>query len=178
MQIKNVKPSEILTTLDFPVHNEHILKIYFKICQHDHMILPPTPVIPFSIGLPLLKTKTEKAKKYNKKIKTFLNDHPKIKYLMVDGSHKTTALTLTHNHIRVALLKKDAHVKEFKLLEETGEIFSLSHSKYTIESALTDMAEHLQEGIFFETVEDKSQRMVKEKVIPKYMITYYKKKKK
>ncbi len=68
MKIKNIKPSEILTTQDFPVHNEHILKIYFKIAKKGHQeILPPTPVIPLSVGLPLLENKTKKAKEYNKK---------------------------------------------------------------------------------------------------------------
>jgi len=30
-------------------------------------ILPPTPVIPFSVGLPLLTGKDKKSKEYNKK---------------------------------------------------------------------------------------------------------------
>ena len=30
MRIKKINPAEIITTRDFPVYNEHILKIYFK----------------------------------------------------------------------------------------------------------------------------------------------------
>ena len=59
MKILYLNPNEIMTTKDFPVHNLDILKIYFKICKEGSQeILPPTPVIPFSVGLPLLpKTK-------------------------------------------------------------------------------------------------------------------------
>ncbi len=103
--MKRIKlnPNEILTTKDFPVHSLNTLKIYFKICKENlESVLPPTPVIPFSVGLPLLSRKDKKSK------------------------------------------------------EE-----------------LKDKAEHFKDAKFFETVEDKTKRMVKEKVIPKYMINYY-----
>ena len=38
------------------------------------------------------------------------------------------------------------------------------------------MAKHFKNAKFFETVEDKTKRMVKEKVIPEYMIDYYRRK--
>ena len=63
MKIRNLKPNEIITTRDFPVHNLDILKIYFRICKEGHQkILPPTPVIPLSVGLPLLSGKDKKSK--------------------------------------------------------------------------------------------------------------------
>jgi len=68
MKIKKLNPNEILTTRDFPVHSINTLKIYFKICKENlENILPPTPVIPFSVGLPLLTGKDKKSKEYNKK---------------------------------------------------------------------------------------------------------------
>jgi len=176
MKIKNIKPSEIMTTKDFPVYNEHILKIYFKIAQKRHKeILPPTPVIPFSKGLPLLKSKSKKAKEYNKKIKQWLKENKNVKYLMCDGSHKTTALALTHNKIHVVILETDADIKEIKELVKTGEIFSLVIED-TIEEILNDMAKHFQNAKFFETVEEKTKRMIKEKAVPEFMIKYYSKK--
>jgi hypothetical protein len=174
MKIKNVKASEIITTKDFPVHNPHILKIYFKICQKDNAILPPTPIIPLSIGLPLLKGKTDKEKLYNKKIKQFIKDSG-AKYIMCDGSHKTTSLTLTHHKIHSAILETDNDVKEFHNLVEVGEILSFA-SENTIDKILFEKANHLKTAKFFETVEDKTKRMVEEKVIPNYMIQHYKNK--
>ncbi len=175
MEIKNLKPSEIITTKDFPVHNEHILKIYFKICKHGNKeILPPTPVIPLSVGLPLLAGKTKIEKEYNKKIKEYVKKDKKIKYLMCDGSHKTTALTLTHNPIHAIILKSDSDMTEVRELVKTGDVFSMNTGK-TIKAELKEKADHLKDVDFFETVKDKTERMVREKVIPEFMIGYYKK---
>ncbi|MFC1755183.1 hypothetical protein ACFL96_17625 [Thermoproteota archaeon] len=176
MEIKDLKPSEMITTRDFPVHNEHILRIYFNVAKKDKELLPPTPVVPVSIGLPLLKGKTAKEKEYNENIKDYLKKNKKVKYFMCDGSHKTTSLTLTHNKIHVAILKTDADVKEFHDLSETGEIFSFSMGK-TMKKVLWQIADHLKDAEFFETVEVKTKRMIKEKVIPEFMIKYYEKSK-
>lgn len=174
MEVKKISPSKIVTTRDFPVYNEHILKIYFKICkENNESILPPTPVIPLSVGKPLLPTTTKKNKKYNQRLKDFVSKS-KVEYLMCDGSHKTTALALTHNKIHAVVLKTDADMKEFRSLVETGEVFSVNTGK-TIKAELKEKAEHLKGAEFFETVKDKTERMVKEKVIPQFMIKYYKK---
>ena len=173
MKIKNLKPSEIITTRDFPVHNEHILKIYFKVCKKDPLILPPTPVMPLSEGLPLLKNKSKKAKEYNQRMKDWLKQNEKVKYLMLDGSHKTTALALTRNKIHSIIVKTDANLKEIRDLVELGDVFSLATGK-TIKEVLKEKSDHLEKAKFFETVEDKTKRMVEMKVIPKFMIDYYK----
>jgi hypothetical protein len=174
MKIKNLKPSEIITTRDFPVHNPHILKIYFKICKQGNTeILPPIPVVPLSIGLPLLSGKTKKEKAYNEKMKDYTKKNKKIKYLMCDGSHKTTALTLTHHSIHAIILKTDSDMEEMRELVKTGDVFSMNTGK-TIKAELREKAEHLKDAKFFETIEDKTKRMVKEKAIPEFMIDYYK----
>ncbi len=177
MKIKNLKASAIITTKDFPVHNLHILKIYFRICKHGHhKVLPPTPVIPISVGLPLLNEKTRKAKEYNNRIREYLAKNRNVRYFMVDGSHKTTALTLAHKPIHAMLLKTNKDIKEFKDLVELGEVFSMM-GKETIRKELDDLARHFKDAEFFETVEEKTKRMVKKRVIPGFMIEYYKNKK-
>lgn len=177
MKIKNLKPSEIITTKDFPVHNSHILKIYFKICKHGNTeILPPTPVVPLSVGLPLLPGRNMKEKEYNKRMKDYIKKNKKIKYFMCDGSHKTTALTLTCNLIHAVILKTDSDMEEMRELVKTGDVFSMNTGK-TIKAELKEKAEHLKDAKFFETIKDKTDRMVKEKVIPDFMIKYYKRKK-
>lgn len=174
MKIKNLKPNEIITTRDFPVHNEQILKIYFRICKEGYQkILPPTPVIPLSVGLPLLPVKDKKSNDYNKKIKEYIRSNKKIKYLMIDGSHKTTALTLAHKPVHAMILKTDEDIKEVKDLIKEGEIFGINKIT-TIKGELKAMAKHLKPAKFFETVEDKTKRMVKKKVVPRYMIECYK----
>ena len=174
MKIKYLNPNEILTTTDFPVHNLNTLKIYFKICKDGvENILPPTPVIPFSVGLPLLSGNDEKSRDYNKRIKEFLKRNKEIKYLMLDGSHKTTALTLNHKKIYSMILKTDKDMEEVQSLIDIGEIFGIYKLK-PIKESLDEMAKHFKKASFFESVEDKTKRMVKEKVIPDYMIERYK----
>ena len=156
MKFKTLKPSQIMTTKDFPVYNGHILKIYFRICQKGHPeILPPTPVIPISKGLPLSKNNI-----HNKRIRKYFKNNPKVKYIMVDGSHKTTALVLTHNKIKTAVLESNKDIKNFREKISTGEILSLATEK-TIKDILREKAEHYSDAEFFETVEDKAKRMVK-----------------
>jgi len=170
MKIKDLNPNEVLTTLDFPVHNGQILKIYFKVCRDgDAKILPPTPMIPLKAGLPLL----EKDKKgYNKRMKEFLKKNKKIKYLLVDGSHKTTALTLTHNKIHSMILETNDDVKEVRELEKVGEVFNMN-TPDTIGDILLDMAAHFSKGKKFESVLEKTKRMICKKVIPDFMIKCY-----
>lgn len=178
MKIKRILPDEIITTTDFPVHNLHILKIYFKICKNKSQdILPPTPIIPLKTGVPLLKGKNKREKEYNSKIESYLKQNKKIKYLMCDGSHKTTALTLTHKKIKVVLLETNEDIEEIKDLIKTGEFFSVS-TKDTIKETLDAMAKHLSKAKFFETIKDKTERMVNKKAVPQFMIDYYRREKK
>jgi len=173
MKIKKIKPSEIMTTKDFPVHNLDILKIYFKICKEGVQdVFPPTPVIPFSVGLPLLKENSKEAKMYNKRIKEYLKNNGNLKYLMVDGSHKTTALTLAHKKIHVMILETDSDIKEVKDLIKAGEIFGI-YKIGGIKEELSVLAKHFKNAKFFESVKDKTIRMVREKVIPQFMIDFY-----
>lgn len=173
MKILYLNPNEIMTTKDFPVHNLDILKIYFKICKEGSQeILPPTPVIPFSAGLPLLPETNKKAKEYNQKLKDYLKNNKQVKYLMLDGSHKTTALTLNHKKIHTMVLEKDDDMEEVRELIKTGEIFGI-YKLETIKEELKDKAEHFKTAKIFESVEDKTKRMVKEKAIPEYMIKQF-----
>ncbi|GAI82025.1 unnamed protein product, partial [marine sediment metagenome] len=94
-----------------------------------------------------------------------------------DGSHKTTALTLTHHLIQAVILKTDSDMAEVRELVKTGDVFSMNTGK-TIKAELREKADHLKDADFFETVKNKTDRMVKEKIIPDFMIGYYKRKSK
>jgi hypothetical protein len=168
-----LSPEQIMTTNDFPVHNIHILKIYFRIAKNNPELLPPTPVIHISSGLPLLPEKDNFSVNYNKAIKKFFEENSEIEYMMCDGSHKTTALTLTHNKINAMLFENDEDIELFKQKEDSGEIFSFACDEKSIKEMLDEQAKHYSEAESFQTVKSKTDRMISVKVIPNYMIDYY-----
>ena len=61
-----------------------------------------------------------------------------------------------------------------KQLMKSGEMFGIN-SMYGIKKSLRELAKHLEGAKFFESVKDKTERMVRERVVPGYMIRYYKK---
>ena len=92
MERKKLNPNQIVTLNDYPVYNEQILKIYFRIFQKGQSkIMPPCPVIHKSIGVPIIKGRGAKIRKYNNLLIEFLEQHPQAEYFLLDGTHKTTA---------------------------------------------------------------------------------------
>jgi hypothetical protein len=174
MKTKILNPEQIMTTHDFPVHNEHILKIYFSIAKNTPENIPPTPVIHKSLGLPLLEGKDTASIEHNKAVKKFFEDNPEVEYIMCDGSHKTTALTLTNNKIHASVIESDEDIKEIKELVNKGEMFSFS-CEDSIKEMLIDQAKHYSKSNLFHTVKSKTLRMIKEKIIPQFMIDHYNK---
>ncbi len=191
MEIKKLSPNQILTTMDFPVHNKKILEKYFDQCKNGDLEgVLPVPVVPISIGLPLLDDTSESARKYNASITNYFKEHPEVEYILCDGSHRTTALMLTHNKIPAVVFRKDADIEETRqFINEANKLPGNEHLNLatadTIEGILANKANHYsgndpnwsasdKSEIMYETVRDKTLRMIKERVIPKYMIDFYK----
>ena len=168
MKLTPLHPNQIVTLNDFPVHNEHILKIFFKITKDGYSnIIPPCPVVHKSLILPFFD------KKLSFLFKTFEKTHPKAEFFLLDGSHKTTALSLTGNKIKVMIFENNKDIEEAKKLIDAGELFSLTFDD-TIEINAKELGKHFKKKSGFQTVEEKTEKMVKAKVIPNYMIKYYK----
>ena len=120
MKIKELNPSQIVTLNDFPVYNEHILKIYFKIFKDGYAkIIPPCPIIDKKMVISGFD------ENLNRLFKEFEKKHSKTEYFLLDGSHKTTAANLTGNKIKVMIFENDKDIEEAKKLVDTGDLFSL-----------------------------------------------------
>ena len=177
MKTKLLQPYQIITTRDYPVYSEQILKIYFRIFQKKlGQILPPCPVIHKSVGIPLVKAKSFKARRYNALLKKYLEKNPRAEYFLLDGGHKTTAATLSHRLIPVWVIEKDKDFTEARKLIARGEIFGWHIIEKNVKEALKMLAEHHLGTKRFLTVEDKTKKMVKNKAVPKYMLSYFKRK--
>jgi len=174
MEKRLLRPEQIVTLNSYPVHNLQILKIYFRIFQKEQgKIMPPCPVLHKSTGIPLIKGKG----KYNSLLNNFLKSHPKAEYFLLDGTHKTTAAALTHSLIPVIVFRNNEDIKEAKKLVGKGEIFSLTVGS-TIKENLEDLRKHFFKTMIFQTVAEKTEKMVKTKILPRYMIDVYVKNKK
>ncbi len=170
MKHKLLRPDQIVTLRDYPLYNPHILKIYFRVFSRNQgKILPPCPVIHKSAGIPFVKGK----KRYNALLQGFLDKHPKAEYFLLDGSHKTTAATLSKKLIPVVIIEKDDDLKKAKKLIESGEFFGWYSVENSIKEALNVLAKHHFGAKKFLTVEDKAKLMVKNKDIPDYMIYFF-----
>jgi len=175
MKMKKVSPAQILTLCDFPVHNEHVLKMYFHMFRKGQgKIVPPCPVLPLASWPVDAFGKTKKAMAYNEMFRDFLAAHPTVAYLMLDGSHKTTAAALAGKNILIAILGTNREISEMNDLVAKGEAFSFM-GESTVEASVADLRKHFFKFGCFETVAEKTARMVAEKVVPQYMIAEYRK---
>lgn len=172
MKHKLLRPNQIITLRDYPLYNPHILKIYFRVfSKNQGKILPPCPVIHKSSGVPFVKGK----KAYNALLANFLDKHPKAEYFLLDGSHKTTAACLSKKLIPVVIIEKDEDFMLAKKLIEKGEFFGWYSVEKSIKEALNVLAKHHFGAKKFLTVEDKAKLMVKNRDVPDYMISFFKK---
>ena len=171
MKYDTINSSEIITLNDFPVHNEQILKIYFLIYQTGNAkIIPSTPVMKVGLFSDYLKEKNEDLSNI---LDDYLGTHSDIKYLMLDGSHKTTAACLNKENISVFVIESDEDIKEAKKWEKDGKLLGFSISELTLDECLENFHQHFNKDNHFQTVEEKTKRMIAKKVIPLYLIDYF-----
>jgi len=176
MRYKLLRPNQIITLRDYPLYNQHILRIYFRIfSKNQGKILPPCPVIHKSLGTPLVSGRDAKSKKHNALLNGFLDKNPDAEYFLLDGSHKTTAATLSKKMIPVVIIEQDKDFKEAKKLIKSGEFLGWYSVENSIKDTLDELAKHHMGSEKFLTVEDKSKLLVKNKDVPDYIISFLKK---
>lgn len=178
--LKKLFPTQVLTLTDYPVHSEHVLKLYHRMFwKGGPKLVPPFPALKISAQKLHLPGNSLKIKKYNAAVDKFFKNHLQTKYVLVDGSHKTTAATLCHRQLTALVLKTDADIRAARKMVERGALFSLTTGDTnSIVDALQIIRKHFYKHPVFETVAEKTDRMVKNKVVPRYMIAAFKRLKK
>src|SRR3989338_11161189 len=166
MRILELSPDQIITLNDYPVHSDSVLSDYFKRCKLGEE-LPFVPVIrQETVRIYLddnLLTRFEK----------FTGENPEAQYFMLDGSHRTTAVTLTGHKIRAIIYEKDEDIIEAKKLVATGQVREDDILDHTLEENCKILNRHFREKPYFMTVEQKTQKMVREMILPQCMIDSY-----
>lgn len=159
MKTTDLNPNQIITLNDYPLYSNKDFKKYFRSCQLKKK-LPFVPVIRKDI------VKKHLDSKLLKKFQKFEQQNPAAEYFMVDGTHRTTALTLTNRKISVIIYAKDQDIIEAKELVAAGQILENATLHYSLVKNCEILNKHFNTRPYFMTVEQKTKKMVKEKVLP------------
>ncbi|MCK4670237.1 MAG: hypothetical protein KAT43_03460 [Nanoarchaeota archaeon] len=177
MKLKLLRPDQIITTRDYPVFNLHILVIFFRIFNKGQgKILPPCPVLHISSGIPYVRGKDPRSRRYNNLLSKYLEKNPKVKYFLIDGGHKTSAAAFARKLIPAMVMENDKDFAKVRKLKAKGEFFGYHSPSKTIKESIRQCARHHLGTTKFLTVEDKVKKMIQQKDVPEYMIKCYRKK--
>ncbi len=168
MRTIKLSPNQIITLNDYPVYSDKDLRAYFKKCKLKKA-LPLVPVIRKSI------VRKHLGAKLIKKFQKFEQKNPDAEYFMLDGTHRTTALTLACCKIAAIVYDKNKDIIEAKKLVSKGKILENATLRYTMVENCKILNKHFSTRPYFMTVEQKTEKMVKENVLPRNMINSFKK---
>lgn len=162
MRTLELKPNQVITLNDYPVHSDEVLSEYFNKCRLGRKM-------PF---VPLIEKRVVKKyldKKLLGEFKKFEIKNPSAEYFMLDGSHRTTALTLAGCKIRAMVLESDEDFIEAGKLVSGGEVRASGIFDHNFEENCRILNRHFLNKSYFMTVEQKTEKMIKEKILPKEM---------
>jgi len=186
--------TRIITLTDFPVYNVRILEIYyhlFKDMKGD--ILPSCALIHKDLILPYFGDDVKS------RFESFYQENSGADYFLLNGSHRSSAQDLNGLDLRVVIFENSDDINRFKNrnyssslffefldnLESRGlvdssyidearelvqrkELFDDKHDE-SIEDVILDIVDHFTRNPYFETVCQKTRRMIERKVIPAYL---------
>jgi hypothetical protein len=167
MEFKELSPTQVITTRDFPVHSAEILEKYFEIFRSGgDENLPPVPLMHRDFFMPHF----ERAE--STLLQEYLNQNPQAEYFLLNGSHRTTSANLTRHMIKGMLLKTEEGIRKAGQIKFNGEVYQ--HGLLdTIEENIRDLVDHFRGAEIFESVQQKTDRMSDEGVISQHMIDHY-----
>ncbi len=154
------------------IRNDDILRVYFRVFnQGQGNVLPPCIVTHKDKIDP-----TYLARKFNDTVgatqfyRKLMNAKPE--YLLLDGTHKTLAATLTYSPISVLELESDHDLAKIREMVQSGELFSFPHN-----DPLTEIANEFIDRIFqseeITTVEERTIKLIADNDLPQYMEKRY-----
>ena len=159
MKTIELNPNQIITLNDYPVHSDSVLSEYYKKCKLGEDV-PFVPVIRKEIVRKYLDARL------HEEFERFEHQSPVAEYVMLDGSHRTTALTLAGCKISAIVYETDSDIKEAKKLVATGQILQNDTLDHSLEENCKILNRHFREKPYFMTVKQKSEKMRREKKIP------------
>lgn len=159
MRTIKLSPDQIITLNDYPLHNDKVLSEYYTKCTKG-LELPYVPVIKKGVVVKCFDDNLlEVFKQYEQK-------NPAAEYFMLDGSHRTTALTLAGRKVSAVIYETDIDIEEAKGLVETGKILGNGTLNHTLEENCRILCRHFNKKQYFMTVREKTKKMAQENKLP------------
>ncbi len=159
MKTLELNPNQIITLNDYPVHSDSVLSEYYKKCKLGEDV-PFVPVIRKDIVRKYLDSRLLE------EFERFEHQNSVVEYFMLDGSHRTTALTLAGCKISAIVYETDSDIEEAKKLVATGQILQNDTLEHSLEENCKILNRNFREKPYFMTVKQKSEKMKREKKIP------------
>lgn len=161
-----LNPNEIITLRDYPLHNKHILEIYFKVFMKGQgETLSPVPVIDLSPMIHQLQGYARHCM-----FKDFIPQHPLTHYFLVDGSHRTSAAALADKQIPAVLISTDYDLRMAEQHIESGDFIGWNKPEKSMDDLFRSLAEHHKLTTRFMTVEEKAMMLIKNRDVPNYIL--------
>ena len=158
MQTIELNPNQIITLNDFPLYSNSVLSRYFDKCMTGED-LPFVPIVSKDIVRIYFKADL------SKKFREFEKRNPAAKYFVLDGSHRTTALTLAGHNIKAIVDETDRDINEARKLVIKGQILENATLNHTLEENCEILYNYFKEKPYFMTVQQKTDKMIRENFI-------------
>jgi hypothetical protein len=167
MEFKELNPSQVITTRDFPVYSAEVLEKYFEIYRNGNgNDLPPVPLMDSDFVIPHLEEPDRIL------LEEFLRKNPEVRYFLLNGSHRTTSANLTRHSIVGVLIRTEEDIQQTSQIEFKGKKYE-HYLPETVLGNIKDLVNNFRGTDRFETIQQKTDRMVDETVIAEHMIRHY-----
>ena len=138
-----------------------MLRLYYSRCLNGQE-LPLVPVIHKAIVHSYFPPDL------SKKLAAFERVNPSATYFMLDGSHRTTALTLTGHKITVIIYATDTDIAEARKLVVTGQVLDNGTLTHSLAENCVILRQHFQKKPYFMTVHHKTEKLIRDRYIAQY----------
>jgi len=159
MKTIELNSDQIITLNDYPLYSDDVLIKYFDKCRQGQK-LPFVPVIKKVIVKKYLNNKLLQ------ELEKFEKENPTAEYFMLDGSHRTTALTLADRKIIAIVYEKDKDITEAKKLVATNQILENDMLNHNLIENCEILDRHFTEKPYFMTVKQKTDKMIEDGILP------------
>ena len=161
MNTTTLAPHQIITLNDYPIYSVAVLRLYFSRCLSGQK-LPLVPVIGKAI------VRQHFIPELSRELEAFERVNPLATYFMLDGSHRTTALTLAGHKIDVIVYATDADIAEARGFVVTGQVLDSATLAHSLAENCVILRQHFQERPYFMTVQHKTEKLVRDNYVARY----------